>query len=209
MRTAIRNRYTLIRYYYSQFWKINEEGGSFFKPLFFDFGDDPEAYKVIEKNMLLGDHLKASVETTNLTKSDGVDFYFPTGTWCQIIPYMVSNFRECINNTMNNGTNVTLRSHMEDYYVHLREGSILPIQNATEHKTQRTHDQLQQMTDMIILPKNVTYNEPAANGVVYFDDGVSYEKKIRKTEMVYTVANSSEVQINFKQSGGYLNYTLN
>lgn len=68
MRTAIRNRYTLIRYYYSQFWKINEEGGSFFKPLFFDFDDDPESYKVIEKNMLLGDSLKASVETTNLTK---------------------------------------------------------------------------------------------------------------------------------------------
>jgi alpha-glucosidase len=92
MRTAIRNRYTLIRYYYSQFWQINEEGGSFFKPLFFDFGDDPNAYKVIEKNMLLGDHLKASVETTNLTKQDKVDFYFPTGTWCQIIPYRVSDF---------------------------------------------------------------------------------------------------------------------
>jgi len=44
-------------------------GGSFFKPLIFDFGDDPDAYKVIEKNMLLGDHLKASVETTNLTKN--------------------------------------------------------------------------------------------------------------------------------------------
>ena len=68
MRTAIRNRYTLIRYYYSQFWKINEEGGSFFKPLFFDFGDDAEAFKLIEKNMLLEDALKASVETTNLTK---------------------------------------------------------------------------------------------------------------------------------------------
>jgi len=29
---------------------------------------------------------------------------------------------------------------MEDYYVHLREGSIVPIQNATEYKTKRTHD---------------------------------------------------------------------
>ena len=68
IRTAIRNRYTFIRYYYSHFWKINEHGGSFFKPLFFEFGDDPQAYKVIEKNMILGSALKASVETTNLAK---------------------------------------------------------------------------------------------------------------------------------------------
>lgn len=66
--TAIKNRYTLIRYFYSQFWAINEFGGSFFKPLFFEFGDDPTAYQVIEKNILVGNALKASVETTNLTK---------------------------------------------------------------------------------------------------------------------------------------------
>lgn len=77
MRTAIRNRYTFIRYYYSAFWKINEDGGSFFKPLFFLWDNDPEAYKIIEKNMMLGDSLKASVETTDLAKLDKVDFYFP------------------------------------------------------------------------------------------------------------------------------------
>jgi len=46
------------------------------------------------------------------------------------------------------------------------------------------------MTDLIILP-NVTNREnattmpyvtkAAAKGVVYFDDGVSYEKKVSKT----------------------------
>ena len=86
IRTAIKNRYTLIRYFYSQFWAINEYGGSFFKPLFFEFGQDPETYKLIEKNMLVGNALKASVETTNLAKLDGVDFYFPEGVWCQLIP---------------------------------------------------------------------------------------------------------------------------
>jgi len=126
IRTAIRNRYTLTRYYYSQFWKINEEGGSFFKPLFFDFGDDAEAYKIIEKNMLIGNALKGSVETTNLSKSEGVDFYFPQGTWCPIIPHMPSNFNECIDHSAG-GANKTLRSHMEDYYVHIRDGSILPV----------------------------------------------------------------------------------
>lgn len=86
IRTAINNRYTLIRYFYSQFWAINEFGGSFFKPLFFEFGADANAYQLIEKNMLIGNALKASVETTDLAKLNAVDFYFPEGVWCQLIP---------------------------------------------------------------------------------------------------------------------------
>ena len=81
IRTAIQNRYTYIRYYYSQFYAISEQGGSFFKPLFFDFPNDANSYRDIERNILLGDNLKASVETTRL--ADGsTDFYFPVGTWC-------------------------------------------------------------------------------------------------------------------------------
>ena len=123
--TAIKNRYTLIRYFYSQFWAVNEYGGSFFKPLFFEFGSDPEAYKLIEKNMLVGNALKASVETTNLTKLDEVDFYFPEGTWCQLVPTIQQNFSECFDMSAG-GQNMSLRSHMEDYYVHLRNGYIVP-----------------------------------------------------------------------------------
>jgi len=47
-----------------------------------EFGSDTSAYYVIEKNMLIGNALKASVETTDLAKLDSVDFYFPEGVWC-------------------------------------------------------------------------------------------------------------------------------
>jgi alpha-glucosidase (family GH31 glycosyl hydrolase) len=36
-------------------------GGSFFKPLFFEFPNDPKAYQNIEINIMLGDALKASI----------------------------------------------------------------------------------------------------------------------------------------------------
>jgi len=81
IRIAIQNRYTFIRYFYSHFWNIQEFGGTFFKPLFFEFPNDPNSYNDIERNILLGEGLKASVETTRL--ADGsTDFYFPAGTWC-------------------------------------------------------------------------------------------------------------------------------
>ena len=56
----------MLRYYYSSFWSINQYGGSFFKPLFFEFPSDPNAYIDIEINMLLGNSLKASVEVRRL-----------------------------------------------------------------------------------------------------------------------------------------------
>jgi alpha-glucosidase (family GH31 glycosyl hydrolase) len=77
----------MLRYYYSSFWSINQYGGSFFKPLFFEFPSDPNAYIDIEINMLLGNSLKASVEVRRLPSEaeDQINesaFYFPNGTWC-------------------------------------------------------------------------------------------------------------------------------
>jgi hypothetical protein len=40
---------------------MNVYGGSFFKPLFFEFVADPKAYSDIEINIMLGDALKASI----------------------------------------------------------------------------------------------------------------------------------------------------
>ena len=68
IKQAMYTKLSLIRYYYTQMSIVQNEGGAFYKPLFFEFGDDPHAYKVIEKNMLLESALEASVETTNLTK---------------------------------------------------------------------------------------------------------------------------------------------
>ena len=61
IRTALRNRYSLIRYYYSQFQNMHLQGGSFFKPLFFEWPADPLAYVDLEVNIMLGDSLKASI----------------------------------------------------------------------------------------------------------------------------------------------------
>jgi len=44
IKTAIKNRYTYIRYFYSQYWAITEYGGTFFKPLFFEFNHENWAY---------------------------------------------------------------------------------------------------------------------------------------------------------------------
>ena len=136
IRTSIQNRYTLLSYYYSQFWNINENGGSFFKPLFFEFPSDAKSYDDIEINMMLGDGLKASVETRRL-EDGSTDFYFPEGTWCQILPYVHAQYDQ---GCFTGGQTKSMQTNKEDYYVHLRNGHILTTQNATEYQTMNTKE---------------------------------------------------------------------
>jgi len=66
IKTALTNRYNFIKYYYSAFYDIGLQGGSFFKPLFYEYTMDKRSFDEIEINILLGDALKLSMETTNL-----------------------------------------------------------------------------------------------------------------------------------------------
>lgn len=170
--------------------------------------------------MLVGNALKGSVETTDLAKLDSVDFYFPEGVWCQLIPTLQENFTDCLDMT-SAGQNVSLRSHMEDYYLHMRNGYIIPTQNASVHGTNRTPDQLNQYTDLLILPNASNQNTvlrnqfkvvSAASGFIYLDDGVSLKNNVSITDFVYqfggsgTGASETVATLTFDTTGdGYTN----
>jgi alpha-glucosidase (family GH31 glycosyl hydrolase) len=65
MRMAIRNRYHLVRYYYTELQRLNQNGGTFYKPLFFEFPEDEKAYRDFELNIMLGSSLKLGVLSNN------------------------------------------------------------------------------------------------------------------------------------------------
>ena len=85
IKTAVSRKYDVIRYYFSEFARISIEGGSFFKPLSFDWSDDPSAYEHPSNNIMLGTMLKLSIQTEDMTKAT-TEYYFPEGRWCQIYP---------------------------------------------------------------------------------------------------------------------------
>ena len=103
-------------------------------------------------------------------------FYFPTGSWCQILPY----YR--VDHCHSGPINVTYATNLEDYYLHLRQSYILPFQNSTDSKVNTTKDLSMEFMDYLILP--TATNEPlstgktsdnaAAFGYIYYDDGVSH-----------------------------------
>jgi hypothetical protein len=98
--------------------------GPFYNPLFFAFPDDYLAYENVTYNIMIGPSFKLGVNSDTLDQ-DETTFYFPAGLWCNIF-----NVEEpCV--TYASGQMVTLPSKAADFYLHLYEGNIVPLQNAT------------------------------------------------------------------------------
>ena len=77
MRVGIRNKYSVMKYYYTQFFEMSVFGsGPFYNPMFYAFPDDMNAYKNSSVNIMLGDALKLSVNTVALNQNI-TTFYFP------------------------------------------------------------------------------------------------------------------------------------
>jgi alpha-glucosidase (family GH31 glycosyl hydrolase) len=84
MKNAIQTKYSMIRYYYTQLSLMSQnEAGPFYKPMYFEFPNDKNAYLETERNVMLGDSLKLSV-VSNALNTTWANYYFPTGTWCDL-----------------------------------------------------------------------------------------------------------------------------
>lgn len=125
MRNAIKTKYRMIKYMYSELSMISQEGGVFMRPLFFEFPDDQGAYKDQYNSVMLGEGLKLAI-LTNAVNQNSTDFYFPAGTWCNI------NKKGMKTETCSKyatGQDVTLDTYAFNFYLHLREGYIVPMQD--------------------------------------------------------------------------------
>eukprot|EP00347_Sterkiella_histriomuscorum_P014109 403362137 len=170
MKNAIKNKYQLIRYYYSSLVQLSLKGsGTFYKPLFFEFPEDPYVYQDVIYNIMLGNSLKLSVNTNTLNQNS-TNYQFPPGLWCNL--YQSAKY-PCFTSTI--GQQIYLPSKAYDAHVHIRQGSIVPLQNATEIKFSTTYDLQQQPVDFHILgePTSKTSTNFRALGDYYNDDGLT------------------------------------
>lgn len=173
MKTSIFRKYHLMRYYYTQLSQISLGNNTYYtlyKPLFFEFPEEAGAYEDIANNVMIGSGLKTSVNAKSLT-ANTTDFYFPAGTWCSLF----APVGDCISNEI--GQTVTLNSRLNESYAHIREGHVIPMQDATSMNVKTTVDLQNAPIDLHILG---SYAFPGATswraeGLYYNDDGLTTE----------------------------------
>eukprot|EP01015_Nassula_variabilis_P014972 TRINITY_DN2245_c0_g1_i5.p1 TRINITY_DN2245_c0_g1~~TRINITY_DN2245_c0_g1_i5.p1 ORF type:complete len:250 (+),score=49.85 TRINITY_DN2245_c0_g1_i5:66-815(+) len=82
-RIALKVRYSLLKYYFTQFL-IKNGTGTVFRPLFFEFPLDSNLYdnRIMNEQFLIGTHLMATPVLHQ--GADTVKVYFPQGAWYNI-----------------------------------------------------------------------------------------------------------------------------
>lgn len=167
MRDAINMKYQLIRYYYTNLFEISTKGtGTFYKPLFFEFPNDNNAFQDITNNIMLGSALKLSINSEKLYQ-DKTNFYFPAGTWCDIIKVQD---QRCFVST---GQSAELPSKAYDFGLHLRQGFIVPFQDLQGVQYSTSADLQDRPIELHILGEPVTDTKWRAQGTYINDDGVT------------------------------------
>ena len=163
VRNMIRLRYALLPYLYSEFMKAALENTSYFRPLAFDYPDDPDAREV-EDQLLLGEGLMAA--PVYVQNAHGRHVYLPEPMKLLRLR-AVDDYDEEI---LPAGHNY-IRCALDEVLLFLRPGHIVPVAQPANNTSELDDASL---TLWSFLPDG-----ESAEYRMYRDDGVTteYEKK--------------------------------
>lgn len=172
-RAAIKTRYQLLDYFYTEFHYQTVDGTpTTILPLFFLYPHDPNTLD-IELQFFYGSSLLVSPVTDD--ESTTVTFYLPADTWYDFFTgekLSISSGTTNLSSPNNQGTWITRTDVAYDQIpVHIRGGSIIPLRIDGANTT----TQLRQLDfELIIAPGT----QGSAHGRLYLDDGESVEQPV-------------------------------
>ena len=163
VRNMIRLRYALLPYLYSEFMKAALENTSYFRPLAFDYPDDPDAREV-EDQLLLGEGLMAA--PVYVQNAHGRHVYLPE-------PMKLLRLRavDDYDEEILPARHHYIRCALDEMLLFLRPGHIIPVAQPANNTSELDDASL---TLWSFLPDG-----ESAEYRMYRDDGVTteYEKK--------------------------------
>lgn len=153
-REALKIRYSILPFIYTLLYKVNKNGGTVLRPLSFEFPTDPETFEIDEQFLIGSSFLVSPVLKPKKTT---VNAYFPEARWY--------DFRK--GHLIEKNGWSSLNAPINYINLHLRGGSIIPIQDPKE--CLNTECSRKKPFGLIVtLDKS-----NKANGELWWDDGVS------------------------------------
>jgi len=196
-RTAAKNaltlRLSLLRYFYTVFFEMYKNGGSFWKPLFFEFPESDEALKDIEHTFMIGSSLKLTPVLKPVTETEKIKSYFPANTrFINLIDW------KTIIDGGSSGKYEEIQPSWDFPILHMREGRIIPYQTFNESKT--TYELVNEKAINLLIYPDLSLN---AEGTLYVDrDGLDYMTLTEKSYEYYKITYNDR-KIRFVLMDGY------
>jgi len=175
----LNNRYSLIPYFYSEFWRVHSQGGTVVRPLFFEFPTDQYALR-IDAQFLIGKYLLITPVLQPATLE--VTGYFPSVSDNKNICYDYYTGK-----AMENYGFVTIPCPWDEIVVHIRGGAIIPKQKSE----MVLRDARNNPFDFLIA---LDWNG-SANGTLFYDNGnqIHIEKlNVKYLFVVFNVTSTSK-----------------
>lgn len=156
-------RYRLLPYFYTLFYESTVSGAPLARPLFFQYPEDTETWE-IDRQFLLGNALLISPVLEMAQTS--VRAYFPKGIWHNI-------FDKSVIRAVDHGVWETLPAAWDEINVHIRQGSIVPLQEfaLTTTEVRRTpYTLLVALAEDCAAPYSIACDSEVATGELFVDD---------------------------------------
>lgn len=122
------------------------------------------------------------------------DFYFPAGTWCDVFN-KTQGKGGC--QTFSHGQNITLETKAWNFYVHLREGYIVPLQDTAGLKIKTLGELQRHPVDFHVHP-GCSASVCQATGEYLNNDGLVLD----------LTGNQNTYQLSYRQRVGENGFTL-
>ena len=159
---ALRIRYSLLRFFYTEIFKISiGKSGSFFKPVFFNYPHDNTLYENIDLSLMLGKtFIFFPIFSENI---DDLLGYFPNDDWNDIEGKIILNKKL----EDNKGKYINLNADFLAHNLYIRGGEIFPRQETFVEPIKNTHDLRNRRLEIIVNPDSITHQ---AKGDLIFDN---------------------------------------
>jgi len=194
-RNAIRQKYSLLRLYYTRMIQVHLNGGYVVGPMFFEFPEDDTAFKEMEESIMIGGSILVSLALK--PKQYSIDQYFPNADWYELkTGKRVATYNE----KSNAGTRKILEASFKRNHLHIKGGSIIPYQHTEDTKISRAVHLLDMPIDLIIAL--TTKPNAKTMGTVIVEDGITAGLKEKKEYKQYDIecSNKGMIEIIFNKA---------
>ena len=158
---ALNMKYSLLRYYYTNLFKVSlGEKGSFFKPLFFEYYSDLNTTLDMAESFMIGDSF--IIYPIYKNETDDIEVYMPKDDW-NIFP--TGEIYKSKGNWT--GGRIKLSGEYNKIHIFMRGGKIFPYQNTFNKFIPNSKALNKEKTELYIIPDSETH---IANGDIIFDN---------------------------------------
>ena len=158
---ALRMRYSLLRYFYTNLFKISlGEKGSFFKPLFFEYYLDEKTTIDFAESFMIGNAFL--IYPIYKDETDDIEVYMPKDDW-SIFPS-----GEIYKTKLDwRGGKIKLSGEFNIIHIFMRGGQIFPLQNTFDKFIANSEALKNEKMQLYIIPDSETH---IAVGDIIFDN---------------------------------------